>query len=300
MANVFGTWDFKWPQGTKLRIAFQELTEPDAKEMPSLRELIGIYEDIATRWLQRGANISFDFLDTTLPAPTENQQGIFNLRSPAGWTEVPYDVLVSFASTPAVIAGVAPVTSITGQVSVLGSFARRINYGTPTTLVGPNRKFIPTGKRLYEYFKEPIFSEVVLHEFGHVLGIPHQHQSPLYRNRPDVNNDTEITAALNSIRLKYWTQFAPEVEQEIRRLWPSLKPQGTKQGYEVPFSDWLEFTQDDSQRLENVSVMAHPIWSDLTTLSSASLTALDPPHEMPTPFDYQLLELMYPPLGKAV
>ncbi|HYQ43745.1 MAG TPA: hypothetical protein VER11_17315 [Polyangiaceae bacterium] len=292
MANVFGTWDFKWPQGTKIRIAFQELTEPDAKEMPSLRELIGTYEDIATRWLQGGANIGFDFLDTTLPAPVEAQQGIFNLRSPAGWTEIPYDVLVSFASTPAVIAGVAPITEITGQVSVLGSYARRINYGTPTTLVGPNRKFIPTGKKLYDYFKDPIFSEIVLHELGHVLGIPHQHQNPLYSGRPDVKNDSDVNLALNGIRTKYWTQFSPEIEQEIRRPWPSQP----KQGSDVPFSDWEPFTQGN-QRLENESVMAHPIWSDLTTLASyPSLQPLNAPHQTPTSFDLALLAAMYLPV----
>jgi len=289
MDTIFGTWDFKWPQGTKIRVAFQELPAPDAASMPPLSDIIGLYRKIADRWLQRQANISFVFLDQTLSAPIENVAGVYNLRSPAGWLPIEYDVLVSFASTPAVIAGVDPVTPVTGQVSVLGSYARRINHGTPTTLVGPNRNFVPKGKTLHDYFYEPIFSEIVLHELGHVLGIPHQHQNPLYDGRPALKSDGEINRALDGIRETYWTQFAPEIEQEIRRPWPTLQPNGN----DVPFSDWLPLYQNASQRLENRSVMVHPIWSSLTTLSG--LEALNPPHQNPTDFDLDLLNRMYPP-----
>ncbi len=296
MTNVQGTWDFKWPQGTAIRIAFQELTASDASAFDfSLSDLITKYKEIANLWLAGKPNISFDFVEETQLAPKEQLNGVYNLRSPRGWLPVAYDVLVSFASTPAVIAGGDPVTLVTGQVSVLGSYAKRINHGTPTTLVGPNREFA-YGRPLANYFDDPIFAEIVLHELGHVLGIPHQHQNPLYKGRPAIQRNAEVSATLNGIREKYWTKFSPEVDQEIRNIWPALAVQESR----VDFSDWHPYVQkrreegaeNPTPRLERDSVMAHPIWSELTDLTD--LQDRGPPHTKPTAFDFTLLGEMYP------
>ena len=290
--QISGTWDFKWPQRKTIRFAFQALPTDDAAIMPSLDYLIDKYIGICEKWLARRPSIYFDFsLRTTpLPAPVK-ANGIQDARSPDAVPRVEYDVLVSFASTPLRVLDPNPtyVTTVTGQLSVLGSYARRINYGTPTTLVGPNRENIPASKALGDYFDDPIFTHIVLHEVGHVLGIPHQHQNPLYRNRPDVIDNYSIDAKLQGVRKKFWTQFDAEFDEEIRKLWPSLpENNGT-----IPFSDWSVYNGTSSERLENVTVMAHPIWSDLLVGTFPGTSVV---HQAPQPYDLDLLSKMYPPV----
>lgn len=301
-AEISGTWDFKWPQGSVIRVAFQELPERDATSMPSLAKIIDKYCTAATRWLEGkpAPNVHFEFLKKRLPAP-EAVDGEQNLRSPRGGPHVAYDVLVSFASTPAKVVAEKrrDETHITGQLSVLGSYARRINYGTPTSVLGPNRDFIPEGKALGDYFDDPFFEEIVVHEVGHVLGIPHQHQNPLYGDRPRLKSDEQIKSELKTIRRVYWTKFSPPIASEISNLWPALpnteKSPRYGKGPAVPFSDWRPI-QSKSEPLELVTVMAHPIWSRLTTerFPATRLAAARQPRTRPFAFDLELLQAMYP------
>jgi len=300
-AEISGTWDFKWPQGSAIRVAFQKLPERDVGLMPALDKIIYKYREVAERWLVKKPNIRFEWLGTRLPAP-----GIFddhqNLRSPREGERLNYDVLVSFASTPAKVVANNPSdeTHITGQLSVLGSYARRINYGTPTTVVGPNRDFIPEGKKLGDYFDDPFFEEIVAHEVGHVLGIPHQHQNPLYSPRPPLEDDNVIGKRLEDIRTIYWTKFAPPIASEIRNVWPHLENTSKSAFFEaegppVLFSDWARI-DSTSKPLELETVMAHPIWTRLTKtrLSATELTEVKQPRTHPFEFDLALLQRMYP------
>lgn len=299
-AEISGTWDFKWPQGSAIRVAFQNLPERDVGLMPPIEKIIYKYREAAERWLANKPNIGFEWVNTRLPAP-----GIFgdhqNLRSPREGAHVEYDVLVSFASTPAKVVAdrAADETHITGQLSVLGSYARRINYGTPTTVVGPNRDFIPEGKQLGDYFDDPFFEEIVVHEVGHVLGIPHQHQNPLYA-RPPLKTPKQIEDELVGIRRVYWTKFAPPIDSEIRKVWPGVENKRRSANFDpksplVFFSDWGPI-ENTSKPLELQTVMAHPIWSRLTEakLSARELTEVKQPRTQPFPFDLELLQRMYP------
>ncbi|HKU41982.1 MAG TPA: hypothetical protein VJR89_27680, partial [Polyangiales bacterium] len=71
---VSGTWDFKWPRGTQIRVAFQQLSPSDAERLEhDFRWLIERFISIAQRWLRGDANIGFDYnVDRFLPAPPES------------------------------------------------------------------------------------------------------------------------------------------------------------------------------------------------------------------------------------
>jgi hypothetical protein len=128
------------------------------------------------------------------------------------------------------------------------------------------------------------FEATIVHEFGHVLGIPHLHQSPLARPRwrSLANLQTLITAGTG---VEVDASF---VRGQILLPHPSTR---SKHGA-VLFSDWTMPTLDDDADPVISAAMAHPLLGVL--LADSSLAAIQR-FVAPQPDDLAFLRAMYSP-----
>lgn len=177
---IMGTWDYKWPLGSVLRVAFQRPAGVDAGDFVATRQAV---REIAERWHDPRAAISFSFdaPDFEVPAKKSGQEHPRRRSEIVGrdWRE--YDLLVSLTPLPLTledtITDEEPLQDVFLPFSQIGTYARRSDYGVPTLFVGPMKN----SPRLADYYQEPLAQTMVLHEFGHALGLAHEHQNPLMR-----------------------------------------------------------------------------------------------------------------------
>jgi hypothetical protein len=243
--EVLGTWDFKWSLGTQIRVAFQRPRSDDVSDK-DFGEACEEIRSLAQTWLTSAAmvaapNIGFRWVDVEF-APsddTDPQNGSpFEDPDERTYLERDYDVLVSLDALP--LGKRDPRTLSRTQrivlpTSELGSFARRLDYGVPSMYVGP---FAGVGGSLPEYYRtNSIARYYVIHEFGHVLGLAHAHQSPVYREslaqqHPQVDKALKdiVTLAAELQQLRGLTDPGEQlverelaVRDELRRALASIK-----------------------------------------------------------------------------
>jgi hypothetical protein len=307
--RIYGTWDFKWPQGTTIRVAFQEwlrdsgaiperveFDTQDPAELKILADRTGyarltrIVECLARRWLARTPSIDFKFEhDTYIPRrPEEPTDQAF--RNSA---DDLYDVLISLAPLPqhqkrqllqADGTTESHETKYFLPGSELGRYAQRIDYGVPSTYLGKREHLAASPA---EYFSSPEFHHWVVHEFGHVLGLPHEQQNPNINHRIQLKEKDELVKILQTA-LGYppgpVQDITPaEIEEEIIQPWPTLPG--------APYCDFR--TYDPGVPIDDTtSVMFHLFWERLT--ADGKVDAKPRYYDRPHDRDLDAVSKMYP------
>lgn len=171
-----GTLDFKWSPGDSIGMRVYQ-SEPSGQEDRDsyAKRLLA---ECVRRWCTRGnATIDLDVqvLGGFVPAEPD---------APVSDPEVQgYDVLVECLWRPGTSVDLAGRTH-------LGSYARRQTYGEPTLYL-PLQGLAEDGEAF-----APEDLVATMHELGHVLGLPHAHQSPYL--------DLDARWSSDLARYKYW------------------------------------------------------------------------------------------------
>lgn len=318
--RVFGTWDFKWPQDTVIDVYFQAMPSRDLKGLSGMGvvpstfsfsdeeknrlskatnefgKLTRVVENLARRWLAGPGATSIDFRfhhDEPLPAPAaDDSRSVLTKDDPIKH----YDVLVSLASLPQARKANTKwknkqTTPIFLPGSELGRYAQRADYGIPTTYLGKREQLDLTPS---EYFVSKEFWNWCVHEFGHVLGLPHEHQNPKIHAQLKLREAGQIVEALQ-IALKNTKTgdlntniTLGEIEEEITTAWPAVRDRQTKAVLYSDFRDYEEGAVPD----DDSSIMLHIFWKRL--LEGANGTESANFHERPTQSDLEHLRSMYP------
>jgi len=274
--EVSGTWDFKWPLGTRIRVAFQR---PPAVSDSDFERARARVIELASRWTPYlpADRLELDFSLPSLDPPLGDGSPVIDRHRSSFLLEtareVPYDVLVSLEPLPIVLEDPfrgpkLQKLTLDFPVSDIGSYSRRGDYGAPTIHVGPFGKF---GASFVDYFQMPVAEHVIVHEFGHVLGLTHLHQHPRLIAPDRLSDDVRTRLRqLDEARENFYRD-PTELRDLMRRLLgvennlEQVKNHVTRvwRGNEA-FSDWVEFSGDElrAHRKQAVldSVMSVPFY----------------------------------------
>jgi hypothetical protein len=202
--EIDGTWDFKWPRDSVIKVAFQKPRADDELLTAAFEESIDRVVELASQWqtrveVERAATagrrtvslvqeglvpLTLRFLQGEglyLPPPTPASGGASSVFPPPGITlgaeTLVYDVLISMAALPVTLpptAGRSRPDRIDFSRAELGTYAERLDYGTPSAFIGVYQP----GVDPREFYKSIEGRYIVVHEVGHILGLPHGHQQP--------------------------------------------------------------------------------------------------------------------------
>jgi hypothetical protein len=330
--EVAGTWDFKWPLGTEIRVAFQR--PPMLQSGVEQQQLVRAFDQaraeiirLATRWreevgnalerdrakrrpramefFRKGISLSFPD-DLVLDAPDRDTPILGSEhRSPFLQRDVrerPYDVLVSLEDLPIVqinpfkFRGESPKDAVVGPrrgleritmpQSELGSYARWVDYGVPTIYLG--RFGGHKEKPLLDFLQTDLAQHIVVHEFGHVLGLPHSHQSP---HLPDIHYKA-ISDIRDAIAHHNKLEREDVTEQTVKESIVDRWSGG------LDFSDWGKAADAPSiYELDSVMAAAHHVHCLLPQDPPKPSTDVPSIRVRPSDSDVAHLIRMYAPCG---
>jgi len=306
---MFGTWDFKWPQGSQIDVHFQALPPDQLAALSGMGlapagfslskaeeqlvnqgpdefgRLTRVVECLAQRWLE-GTNAKIQLVFThDQPLP---------LEIASSYRVQDYDVLVSLANLPLgrTADENAELNGIFLPGSELGRYCQRVDYSVPTTYLGM-RRFYDGAE---PYFNSKEFWHWCVHEFGHVLGLPHEHQNPKVHSRivDGLKSTSQIQQTLaNALGDTKTNTPNPritedEINEEITRAWPV--PMKYEQ---VLYSDFRDYDEKLPAPDDSSSIMFHIYWQRLLKDAVGN----EPPRffERPRPGDLAHVRSMYPP-----
>jgi hypothetical protein len=326
--EISGTWDFKWPRGSKIRVAFQKL--PEAMVGLTLAPVKDVVIQHAAKWADvlPAGSVTFEFLETDLDAPLgepkerdarpepDRQRSPFEPNTASAPL---YDVLVSLADLPLTLfdefRGAREVERVVLPFSELGTYARRADYGTPTIYLGRFGDAVQEKdpSAFVRYFQSPLAAHIIVHEFGHVLGLPHTHQHPrLVPVSAAVHGGSikDRRKGIDEERKKFYRS-----EAEIRKviagmLGVELSDEAIQEqllngwrGNEA-FSDWLDLSRDEVAAHEAdatlPSVMTFPYYGCMKKghpgcSRCQGVAPFDDAFTAPQPHDIDMLRRMYVP-----
>lgn len=254
--QITGTLDFKWPPGKTLRVGLQGPPQTPVDEVARLLRL----------WFV-GTNLKLELLSAAIQHNFENSSG------------KDYDILIDFAALPQTI----PATQnrdaevVPFPVSDLGSYSTRRAVGQPTMFAGRPPGLIDANDSTITtdaaYFASNAFKHILLHEFGHALGLPHLHQFPGWQvGGKSIWKDAEEVAAL--IEHYMGLTMSPEFLKEHFFLpWP-----GSQEFSEWPDAELAKLSP--AQAAEQSVMMALPIQAILRQQPKTQLIYRDAPQEL--------------------
>jgi hypothetical protein len=259
---IVGTWDFKWPEGTKIRVAFQRLPESESVSDVEFEQAKQVVRTLAEKWhaspQQQHLRFGFDTDPAADFAPPAIVGGVVHPQrrsrvSGKAWRQ--YDVLVSLERL-----AIERQDTVSGKrdkvflpESELGSYARRVDFGTPTMFLGRIGEYAGS---LLEWLGSQQGAMMVIHEFGHALGLAHEHQSPVARRalgNDESSYDLEKARKILIERLGVLASDLPvgtEATNQFLAAHLSIPWPGNEQ-----FSDWRKYP-DKGAVLD--SIMAVP------------------------------------------
>lgn len=325
--EISGTWDFKWPLGSELRVAFQKPPEAMEVSADDFREAVRHVIGHARRW-PLSSQLQLTFLDDPsqfLEPPlgeehslTDQHRSVFDAATAQ---RVHYDILVSLQDLP--LTRMDPfrpvgqeIDEVLFPVSELGSYARRCDYGAPTMYIG--RFGHKLKKPFLQYFAEdPLAQHVTVHEFGHALGIPHIHQHPDLilpeKDGKEIPSELAKYSELDEARGNFYRP-ASEVQEVIRsalgiEVTPDIVSDHLVEVFRgnKAFSDWVALTPEGRaahrQSASLPSVMTLPLYAACTKVGQGrNLEQLMQKDIITTPqeLDLAMLTGMYVPPPPSV
>lgn len=287
-----GTFDFKWPLATRIRVIFQE---PLFADRALFHHASQIVEEVALLWV-KNTSVTLDF---------STYRGQLFPRPPFPPEPYPYEVLVSLDDLPVLLPekkGQPQEEQVVLPSSMLGTYALRMDYGDPTVYLGyafAGRDGTTGARARGAYFDSAEFRASILHEFGHVLGLAHEHQNPRRyppgdpARWPPWRSEEEIAQI---VRARWGVEVEPDfLRAEVTQPWPCLRDEAG----EPMYSDWRE-PEKTGDLWDFDSVMVIPGYKEFLRAPYGRSEALRDwfaRHQTPTASDLDFIQRMYPRLG---